>query len=397
MPENNGVTVNDIFRKYYRDYCDKYKGHISPHYYKVISALTACRTINLGGHLYKCSSCDRYHTIYNSCKNRHCPTCGSLKTAEWFLKRKTELLPIQYFHIVFTVPDDLNPVFLQNKKIMYTLLFESVSKTLLQLSSDEKYLNAGQIGIISVLHTWSQTLLDHPHIHTIVTGGGLSKDKKSWISCKKDYFINIDVMSQRFRSIFLVGLKELYKHKKIQFRGKIEELKWKNVFQKLVDKLFSKSWVVHSEPNYSDPKNIFDYLGRYVQRVAISNNRIVKIENDRVYFKYKDYADNGKTKIMELDACEFIRRFLLHVLPKKFVKVRYYGLWGFRKRKEKIALCRKLLGVNEDEFTCVKVPECFKALYEYVTGNEIDRCPYCKAGKLLYVKEILPQISARGP
>jgi len=389
--------INDIFRKYHKKYCEKYRSHISPQQYRVINALITCRTPDLGGHLYKCDSCEKYHIVYNSCKNRHCPTCQSLKAAEWLLKRRSELLPVQYFHIVFTVPDALNPVFLQNKKVMYTLLFNSVSKTLQQLSAEKKYLGAGQIGFISVLHTWSQTLLDHPHIHTIVTGGGLSKDKKTWISSKKNYFINVSVLSQRFRCIFLKGLKELYKNKKIRFLGKIKELGWKNIFQKLINELFSKSWVVHSEANYSDPENIFDYLGRYVQRVAISNNRIIKIEDDRVYFSYKDYADNGKTKIMALDALEFIRRFLLHVLPKKFVKIRYYGLLGFKNRKVKIALCRKLLGVKADDFKEEKIPECWKELYEFVTGNEIDKCPYCKEGKLVYVQTIMPQLMARGP
>lgn len=390
-------SINDIFRNYYKGYCKKNKGHISPQQYKVINALIACKTINLGGHLYKCDSCGRNYTVYNSCKNRHCPTCRSLKAAEWLLKRRAELLPVQYFHIVFTVPDDLNPVFLQNKKVMYTLLFNSVSKTLKQLSSDKKYLGVGQIGYISVLHTWGQNLLDHPHIHTIVTGGGLSKDKKTWISSKKDYFINVKVLSQRFRSIFLVGLKELYKSKELHFHGKLKKFKWKNVFQKLIDKLFVKSWVVHSEANYSDPKNIFDYLGRYVQKVAISNNRIIKIEDGKVHFSYTDYADNGKKKIMVLDVYEFIRRFLLHVLPKRFVKIRYYGLLSFKNRKEKLELCRKFLGVMEDVCHEKEVPECWKELYEFVTGHEIDRCPYCKKGKLVFVREISPQLTARGP
>jgi len=397
MSEQNGVTINDIFRKYYKEYCQKYKGHISQQQYRVINALVTCRTVHLGGHLYKCDSCEKYHIVYNSCKNRHCPTCQGLKAAGWLLKRRSELLPIQYFHIVFTVPADLNPLFLQNKKVMYSLLFNSVAKTLLQLSKEKKYVGAGQIGFISVLHTWSQTLLDHPHIHTIVTGGGLSKDKKTWISSKKDYFINVSVLSKRFRSIFLKGVKELYKNKEIQFLGKIKELEWKNVFQKLIDKLFAKPWVVHSEANYSDAKNIFDYLGRYIQKVAISNNRIIKLKDERVYFYYKDYSDCGKTKVMDLDAYEFIRRFLLHVLPKKFVKIRYYGLLGFKNRKDKIALCRRLLGVKEDDCHEEEIPECWKELYEFVTGNEIDKCPYCKKGKLVYVREILPQLAVRGP
>jgi hypothetical protein len=397
MSTKNRVTVNDIFIKYYRDYYEKYRGHISHQQSRVINALITCRTINLGGHLYECDSCDRYHIVYNSCKNRHCPTCQSLKAAGWLLKRRSEILPIQYFHVVFTVPDDLNPIFLQNKRVMYTLLFNSVSKTLTQLSSEKKYLGAGQIGFISVLHTWSQTLLDHPHIHSIVTGGGLSKNKKTWISCKKDYLINVKVLSQRFRRIFLKSLKELHKNQELQFFGKLKEFKWRNVFQKLIDKLFAKSWVVHSEANYSDPKNIFDYLGRYVQKVAISNNRIIKVENNRVYFSYKDYSDHGKTKVMDLDAMEFIRRFLLHVLPKKFVKIRYYGLLGFRNRKDKIALCRNLLGVKENDFNEKEIPECWKELYEYVTGDKIDKCPYCKKGKLVYVRKILPGIMVRGP
>lgn len=397
MSIKNGVRINDVFKKYSKEYCKKYKGHISLQQYRVINALVTCRTINLGGRLYKCDSCKRYHIVYNSCKNRHCPTCQSLKASGWLLKRRYELLPIQYFHIVFTVPDDLNPVFLQNKKVLYTLLFNSVSKTLTQLSVEKKYLGAEQIGFISVLHTWSQTLLDHPHIHTIVTGGGLSKDKKIWISSKKDYFINVSVLSQRFRSIFLLGLKELFKNKKIQFLGKIKKLRWKNVFQRLINKLFIKPWVVHSEANYSDPKNIFDYLGRYVQKVAISNNRIIKVENDRVYFYYKDYADNGKTKIMDLDVYEFIRRFLLHVLPKKFVKIRYYGLLSFKNRKIKITLCRRLLGVKENDYNEKAIPESWKELYEFVTGNKIDKCPYCKQGKLVYVHELLPHLMARGP
>ena len=397
MPERNGVTINDIFRNYQKEYCIKYKSHISPQQYKAINALISCRTVTLGGHLYKCDSCEKYHIVYNSCKNRHCPTCQGLKASGWILKQSAELLPIQYFHIVFTVPDELNPIFLQNKKLMYSLLFKSVSQTLIGLSREKKHLGAGQIGFISVLHTWSQTLLDHPHIHTIVTGGGLSDDKKTWISCKKDYFINVKVLSRRFRSIFLRGLKELYKSKELQFLGKIEELKWKNEFKKLIDKMFGKPWIVHSEANYSNPKNIFDYIGRYVQKVAISNNRIIKVENDKVYFYYKDYSDSGKTKIMCLDVNEFMRRFLLHILPKKFVKIRYYGFLGFKNRKEKIKLCRKLLGVKENASIERRIPESFKELYEFITGFEIDRCPYCGGGKLLYVYAIMPIMMKRGP
>jgi len=397
MLKQKGLTVNAIFRIYGSAYRLKYKGHIPHEQYRIMNAIESCRTIRLGGHLYRCNSCGRYHRVYNSCKNRHCPTCQSLKTAEWLLKRNNELLPVQYFHTVFTVPDDLNPIILQNKYVMYTLLFDSVSKTLIQLSKDPKYLDTYQIGFISALHTWSQTLLDHPHIHCIVTGGGLSKDKKSWIPCKKGYFINVKVLSRRFRSVFLKQLKVLYRKQKLNLFGKIKELESKVRFQNLIDILFNKEWVVYSECNYSDPAHIFDYLGRYTQRVAISNNRIIKIEDDRVYFRYKDYPDNGKMKVMNLCAFEFIRRILLHVLPKRFVKLRYYGLLGYRNRQEKIALCRKLLGVEKSELTRIEIPECFKELYELVTGNKIDRCPYCEEGKLILVSDIARSEMIRGP
>lgn len=397
MSIGNGVTANEIFRRYHKAYCKEHSGHIPPQNYKVINALSTCKTAYLGGHLYKCDSCEKQHIVYNSCKNRHCPECQSLKATEWLLKRRSEMLPIQYFHVVFTVPEELNPLFLQNKKVMYEILLSSVSKSIIQLSKDPKYLGVGQTDFISVLHTWSQILLLHPHIHCIVLGGGISKDKKRWVSCKKDYFINVKVLSARFRSIFLKAVKALYRERELYFYGKYKELNWKNVFQNLIDILFSKSWVVYSEANYSNAKHIFDYIGRYLQRVAISNQRIIKLKQDIVYFRYKDYADNGKVKVMKIEAVEFMRRFLLHVLPMRFVKIRYYGLLGFRNRGEKLKTCRKLLEVKEDELANEEIPETWRDLYEFVTGNKIERCSYCKKGRLIYVEKILPYRLARVP
>jgi hypothetical protein len=385
--------VNDIIRQYKDAYCQKYK--VSYPQARVIGALSKCRTARLGGHLYKCDNCGKTHIVYNSCRNRHCPTCQNLKTAKWLLQRTTEILPIQYFHVVFTVPDLLNPLFRQNKAVMYNLLFNSAAGCLTGLSRDPKHLGAHQIGFISVLHTWSQTLLEHPHIHGIVTGGGLSKDQTKWISCKQDYFINVRVLSMRFRMLFLKGLKALYGTNKLILRGKIKKLNFKPVFRKLLDKLYAKAWVVHCEGNYSNPKHVFDYIGRYIQKVAIGNHRIIKLENGSVYFRYTDYADNGKSEIMSLSVFEFIRRFLLHVVPRRFVKVRYYGLLSHRDRKKKMELCRKALGVDCE--IKQELPDSLQALYEILTGEKIDKCPYCRKGSLVHIKEIPRACLPRGP
>ena len=362
-------------------------------------ALEACKTIQLGGHLFRCDNCKKLHIIYNSCKNRHCPSCQYLKSEAWVLARGNELLPIQYFHVISTLPDDLNPIVFQNQKVMYKLLFHSNKQMLQELSRNPKYLGAHQIGMISTLHTWGQTLMFHPHIHSIVTGGGLSKDKTTWISSSKDYFINIKVMSQRFRKIFLTRLKKLYATGELCFLNDIAFLKEKSEFQKLINRLFAKNWVVYAKGNYGDPKNVFAYLSRYTHRVAIGNNMIIKVENDKVYFYYKDYADDKKTKIMALHAKEFIRRFLLHTLPKRFVRVRCYGLWAHRDRNEKLDLCRDLLKVPQDQRNILEIPTDWRERYEMATGKEALKCPYCETGHLEYV-DVIPipvRPRVRGP
>lgn len=388
MERTPRVTVNDIFRRYQDSFRVHYAGRLSRSTTRVMDALAACRTVSLGGHAYRCDHCGREHIVYNSCKERHCPTCQNLKTTEWLMRRRLEMLPVQYFHVVWTVPAKLNPLFLQNKRLLYDLLFETTADTIRQLSRDPRHLDVKQTGFLSVLHTWSQTLLDHPHIHSIVLGGGISASGTEWVSCKKDYFINVEALSCRFRNLFLIALKRLYKANKLTLEGRLRELRWANMFRKLIDELFTVPWVVHSEPNYSDPKNIFDYLGRYVRKVAISNDRIIKVDEDRVYFRYKDYADNGKRKVMAVSAHEFIRRFLLHVLPKKFVKIRYYGLLGHRNRNQKLRLCRDLLGVKVSDSAGEKAPSNWRELYEKVTGKRVDRCPYCEKGTLVYLQEI---------
>jgi len=279
---------------------------------------------------------------------------------------------------------------------MYNILFQSASQTLKELSEDPTHLGA-RIGFISILHTWGQNLMDHPHIHCIVTGGGLSSDNKRWIFCKKNFFLPVKVLSARFRNKFLINLKRSYSANELKFPGTIEHLKEKPNFQRLIDNLFAREWVVYCKPSFKDSKNIVEYLSRYTHRVAIGNHRIIKVENDRVFFRYKDYACNGKIKVISLDAQEFIRRFLLHVLPDRFVKIRYYGILAQRSRKDLIRECRALLGVLPQDIDTTEIPTDWHELYRMVTGEDLNICPFCGKGRMILIEEIPAKRYVRPP
>jgi len=346
-------------------------------------AIKICRTAELGGHIDECTDCGHVRISYNSCRNRHCPKCQFLRKEKWIRAREKDLLPIRYFHVVFTVPDIINPLVLRNQEVMYNILFKAVKETLLELSK-----RFGKIGFICILHTWGQNLIDHPHIHCIVTGGGLSNNR--WVSSRKKFFLPVKVMSRLFRGKFLFYLKKV--HDKLGFYGSVFFLKEKDAFLSLLKKLYDKEWVVYCKPPFKSPETVIAYLGRYTHRIAITNHRIVDIKNGKVSFFWKDYADGNKTKIMTLDCFEFIRRFLLHVLPDGFVKIRYYGLLGNRNRKDDLILCRNALGINtETEHTVQTWQEFFLA----VTGIDIMECPICH-GRMRR-KEVLPSQKYRGP
>lgn len=287
-----------------------------------MNAIESCRTSNLGGHIDVCDSCGHERISYNSCRNRHCPKCQGLAKEQWLLERKRDLLNIGYFHVVFTVPDSLNPLALQNQKIFYSLLFKAASETLAELSRDHKYLGA-EIGIISVLHTWGQNLMDHPHVHCIVPGGGLSFDGTRFLRSREKFFIPVKVLSRKYRGKFLAFLKEAFQDGELRFCGKLEPLSGKLKFQSLINALYQKEWVVYCKKPFKSPWHVLRYLGRYTHRVAISNQKIVSLQDGRVTFSWRDYKDENKTKLMTLEASEFIRRFLLHVLPDRFVKIRH--------------------------------------------------------------------------
>jgi hypothetical protein len=306
------------------------------------------------------------------------------------------MLPTSYFHVVFTLPERLRPLALRNQKVLYRLLFKAAAETLNELAKDSKHLGA-EIGFMAILHTWSQTLIDHPHLHCLVTGGGLSPDGKQWISSRKDFFIPVNVLSSLFRGKFLDGLKKLYEAGELTFPGQIEELKESSVFKRLLTTLYLQAWVVYCKPPLKHSKKVMDYLGRYTHRVALSNDRLVKLEGNQVTFRWRDSADNNKIKLLTIEAVEFIRRFLLHILPEQFVKIRYYGILSHRSRKGKLLRCKRLLGVVTSKEPEAVPKETWQDLLTRITGIDPRICPHCGKGKMIQREILLPQENGRPP
>lgn len=383
------VKMTDL-QHMFSEYGQKYRTiHKLPlNQLKAMSSIESCRTAKLGGHIYKCDSCGETKSSYNSCRNRHCPKCQGLAKEKWIEDRKSDIMPVRYFHIVFTLPDELDGIALRNQKIVYDILFKATSETLLQVSKDPKFLGA-QIGFMAILHTWGQTLMHHPHLHCIVSGGGLSLNGLKWIHSRKKFFVPVKVLSKVFRGKFLAYLKQAYRSDKLKMVGSIDYLTEKYAFETLIDSLYKKSWVVYCKPPFKDPAYVLEYLGRYTHKVAISNSRIEYCKNGFVVFKWKDYKDKNKTKHMTVNVNEFIRRFLLHILPDKFVKIRYYGIQSNRNRNSKLRVCKKLTGTDEQK---VKSKLSMEELLLKVTGKDITKCPCCSVGKLIYVGKISPRI-----
>ncbi|MDA8155049.1 MAG: IS91 family transposase [Actinomycetota bacterium] len=389
MRASHGVEVADIFRKHSPDYMESHK--LPRNQLRAMRAVETCRTKELGGHVDECDSCGHLEISYNSCRNRHCPKCQTWRKEKWIQDRAADLLPIQYFHVVFTIPAELNPLVQRNQKVMYNILFRSVSETLIELGNDPKWLGA-RIGFISILHTWGQNLMDHPHIHCVVTGGGLSPEEDKWISCRNGFFIPVRVMSELFKGKFLDYLKDAYD--KLAFPGVIGHLENPHTFESFRRQFYHKKWVVYSKPPFNGAPGVLQYLGRYTHRIAISNERILKLEDGKVSFRWRDYADGDKTKIMDLAADEFIRRFLLHVLPDRFVKIRHFGLLANKRRKYSIGLCRLLLDLGESEMKA-RPKETWQEWLLRVMGIDVSVCPVCKKGRMITVEILDP--SCNGP
>lgn len=372
------LEVADIFRRHGPDFRKQHR--LSKAQLKGMQAIERCRTSSLGGHVDACRKCGTVRVSYNSCRNRHCPKCQAIARERWLQARKEELLPVSYFHVVFTLPHDLNPVIQCNEVLGYHLLFQAAAQTVKELSEDKKYLEATP-GMMSILHTWGQNLMYHPHIHCIIPAGGLCKDG-SWSNGRDSFFLPVKVMSRLFRGKFLCLLKQKHQGKELKFHGRVVELASESEFKSLMNKLYKQEWVVYAKKPFGGPEQVLSYLGRYTHRVAIANHRLIKMENDLVYFRWKDYKQQGKQKVMKLTAEEFIRRFLMHILPSGFCKIRYAGFLATRGRKERIKHIRRILKCKTKELQKRNWQEW---LYE-LTGIIPGYCPSCKDEALITVK-----------
>ena len=331
----NNYTIQDVFQKFGADYINQY--NLSDEQWKVFNAITKCKTKELGIHIITCSECGEVAIGFNSCRNRHCPMCQSYAREKWINNESSYLLDCPYFHIITTVPSELNELALYNKQKFYNILFKATSESILKLADDSKWLGA-KVGITSILHTWGQTMEFHPHIHNIVTGGGISNNK--WIESKENYIFKVQVLSSLFKQKFLSMLKNIT----LNLPEDMKKLKDPKELNNFLRSLYNKDWVTYIEPPKGNPQNVIEYIGRYAFRVAISNYRIKNIDEKNVTFEYKDYKDNSKIKLMTITGVEFIRRFLLHVLPNYFTKIKHYGILANRNKKAMINLCRILIG-----------------------------------------------------
>jgi hypothetical protein len=337
------LEVADIIRASGGSFWERQGSHLAWQHRKVMDAIVRCRTAALGGHRDQCLRCGHQAISYNSCRNRHCPKCQGNARSKWLAARSAELLPVPYFHVVFTLPHELSGLVLQNKRLLYDLIFRSSAATLLEVARDPKHLGA-DIGLLSVLHTWGQNLQHHPHVHCVVPGGGLALDGSRWISASPRFFLPVRVLSRVFRGKFTVGLKQLFLQCKLQFHGKLQELARPERFRQFLRQLFTREWVVYAKPPFGGAEHVLHYLARYTHSVAISNHRLVAFKEDHVSFRWKDYACGGKQKVMTLSADEFLRRFLIHVLPRGSVRIRHFGLFANRRRAASLLRCRALLG-----------------------------------------------------
>ena len=308
----------------------------------MLRAIKHCRTAALGGHLDQCSRCGHRAISFFSCRNRHCPKCQTNARNRWLAARSDELLGVSYFHVVFTLPHELSALALQNKKVVYDLLFQTSAQTLTEVAADPKHLGT-DIGFLSVLHTWGQTLQAHPHVHCVIPAGGLSPDHSHWIHPKYPFFLPVKVLSRVFRGKFVAGLKRLFRQKKLRFHGKLKTLEQPKGFHSFLRQLFRQDWVVYAKPPFGGPEYVLQYLARYTHRVAISNHRLISLADGEVTFRWKDYAHGNKKRKMTVTAEEFLRRFLLHVLPRGFVRIRHFGFLAAPRRRESIAVCRHVL------------------------------------------------------
>ena len=388
------LEVADVFRRYGHAYRDKHGASMSTAQRRVMTAIEICRTAALGGQIEQCDACGDQRICYRSCRNRHCPKCQSLARADWIEHRQAELLNCEYFHVVFTVPDKIAAIAYQNKEVVYNILFQAIAETLRTIAADPKHLGA-EIGFFAVLHSWGSALLHHPHLHCVVPGGGPSPDGTHWVHCKPGFFLHVRVLSLLFGRLFLEQLQFAFDSGRLQFFSSLEGIRDRRAFVRYLEPLKKTKWVVYAKRPFAGPEQVVEYVGRYTHRVATSNSRLLEIEAGQVSFGYKDYRNQGQQKTMKLPAEEFIRRFLLHALPHRFHRIRYYGFCGNRNRHEKLTLCRQLLGMAVPVMS-PKPSEVkdHRDRAELLTGISLRLCPACRRGNMVLIE---PLATRRSP
>jgi hypothetical protein len=379
------LEVAEVVRSYGHTYRKRYTP--SPAQSRVLRAITQCRTGVLGGHVQACDHCGERQISYNSCRNRHCPKCQGSQMARWLEAQQPHLLPVPYFHVVFTLPQVLAPVALQNPRVVYGLLFQAASRTLLEVAANPRHLGA-QIGFLAVLHTWGQNLHHHPHIHCVVPAGGLAPDGSRWVSSSPHFFLPVRVLSRLFRGKFLALLRELFDDGRLRFHGSLEHLAERYRFSDLVSQARRTEWVVYAKSPFGGPATVLKYLARYTHRVAISNHRLQSMEDGAISFRYKDYARGRRPRSMRLEATEFIRRFLLHALPKGFVRIRRYGLLANAQCAQRLALCRELLEGPQGKD---RIDDPSTEITSYESGGY--RCPSCERGIMRRLHGPIPWVA----
>jgi Putative transposase/Transposase zinc-binding domain len=385
----SGATpeVAEVFRRFGDAYRQQHGASLSTAQRRVMTAIERCQTAALGGHVEQCDACGHLRVWYNSCRNRHCPKCQSLGRAEWLEDRRSELLSTPYFHVVFTVPQEIADIALQNKSVVYGILFRAAADTLRTIAADPKHLGA-ELGFFAVLHTWGQTLLHHPHLHCVVAGGGLSVDGSRWIACRHNFFLPVRVLARLFRRLFLEYLEKAFDADKLSFFGALTPLRDRRCFQRHLSRPRKTEWVVYAKPPFAGPEQVLAYVARYTHRVAISNDRLIGIDDGKVRFRWKDYRNGNRPKTMALTANEFIRRFLLHVLPEGFQRIRYYGFLGHRCREQKLARCRQLLAMPQPQPSAREPATDYRDRYQDITGISLTECPACHHRRMLVVEVI---------
>jgi Putative transposase/Transposase zinc-binding domain len=382
--------VADLIRSAGAAFIERNRQWIRWKHVKVLLAIARCRTAALGGHLDQCTRCGHRATIsYNSCRNRHCPKCQIAARNRWIAARQKELLPTRYVHVVFTLPAQLAPLTLQNKKFIYSLLLRASAETLLEVARDPRHLGA-EIGFFSVLHTWSQKLSLHPHVHCVIPAGGLSPDHTHWIKSRSRFFLSIQVLRRVFRGKFVAGLKQAFQSGRLQFHGKLAPLSLPKTFAAWLRPLFRKDWVVYAKRPFGGPEYVLQYLGRYTHRVAISNHRLVSFTEGKVTFRWRDSAHNNEQKLMTLSLDKFLRRFLLHLLPKGFVRIRNFGFLANRRRATLLPLCFHLLGTTQE-------PQAEQDVSSASDSHDLWRCPKCGGPMVVVERLTAADIQLRSP